>query len=154
MSICDRCGFEEKDEQANFCKYCGTFLKVPSSRDIKNNSVSAGAIAGVDFNVDTIKRTVANELSIDPELLNSAERDSVVSMARSVAIVLCHDLLPSLSLVEIGRHFHKDHSSIHEVISKFKNDYLDFEPYYTHIYLRLKRSFQKQKEGISRKVLL
>ncbi|MGN1281945.1 MAG: chromosomal replication initiator protein DnaA [Succinivibrio sp.] len=68
--------------------------------------------------LDTIKERVAKEFEVSVASMESAERKKATSNARSMAMTLANDLIPNLSLNDLGRSFNKDHSSVHEAIKR------------------------------------
>ncbi len=87
------------------------------------------AVKSLDSIVNTLNQTltpeqimtrVAKEFDVTVESLSSAERKKSVSLARSIAMTLCQELIPNISLNDIGRTFMKDHSSVHEAIKRTK----------------------------------
>ncbi len=54
--------------------------------------------------VDSIKDRVAKEFEVTVESLESASRKKNISQARSFAIALTHELIPTLSSSDIGRY--------------------------------------------------
>ncbi|MGN0895129.1 MAG: helix-turn-helix domain-containing protein, partial [Succinivibrio sp.] len=68
--------------------------------------------------LDTIKERVAKEYEVSVASMESAERKKATSNARSMAMTLANDLIPNLSLNDLGRSFNKDHSSVHEAIKR------------------------------------
>lgn len=68
--------------------------------------------------IDAIKERVSKEYDVSIELMEGASRKRKVSQARSVAMAIASELIPSLSLNDIGRSFNKDHSSVHEAIKR------------------------------------
>ena len=68
--------------------------------------------------LDAIKERVSKEYDVAIELMEGASRKRNVSQARSVAMAIAAELIPSLSLNDIGRSFNKDHSSVHEAIKR------------------------------------
>ena len=68
--------------------------------------------------IDNIKENVASEFVVTIEDMEGRSRKRAISQARSIAMTLASDLIPSLSLNDIGRSFHKDHSSVHEAIKR------------------------------------
>ena len=53
--------------------------------------------------------------------MKSPRKKRHISVARSVAMTLIRDLLPNLSLKDIGQAFKKDHTSVHEAIVRTRD---------------------------------
>ncbi len=92
--------------------------------------------------IEQIKDRVAHEFDVSVSSMESAERKKMVSQARSIAMTLANDLIPSLSLNDIGRAFNKDHSSVHEAIKRTRQRIFDdkeFEITFHKLTLSLKK---------------
>ena len=92
--------------------------------------------------VDSIKERVSKEFEVTVASMESAERKKAVSTARAFAMTLASDLIPSLSLNDIGRAFNKDHSSVHEAIKRTRNrmaDDIEMAALYQKLTLSLKK---------------
>ena len=76
--------------------------------------------------------------------MESAERKKATSLARSMAMTLANDLIPNLSLNDIGRAFNKDHSSVHEAIKRTREKIGDDREEQSAIYQRLILSLKKE----------
>lgn len=92
--------------------------------------------------VEAIKERVAKEFDVTVASLESAQRKKVVSLARSLAMTLAHDLIPSLSLNDIGRAFSKDHSSVHEAIKRTRQR-VESDAETAAVYQKLKLSLKR-----------
>ena len=93
--------------------------------------------------VDSIKDRVAKEFEVTVESLESASRKKNISQARSFAIALTHELIPTLSSSDIGRSFNKDHSSVLAAISRveeWKVKDKDMNVLYQKLVLSLKKN--------------
>ncbi len=92
--------------------------------------------------IDAVKERVASEFDVTVESMESAERKKPVTNARSMAMKLAHDLIPSLSLNDIGRSFNKDHSSVHEAIKRTQkniDENVELRAVYENLRLSLKK---------------
>lgn len=92
--------------------------------------------------IENIKERVAKEFDVSVSSMESAERKKNISNARSMAMAIANDLIPSLSLNDIGRSFNKDHSSVHEAIKRTKNR-IEEDQEYNAIYQKLMLSLKK-----------
>lgn len=93
--------------------------------------------------IDNIKENVASEFVVTIEDMEGRSRKRAISQARSIAMTLASDLIPSLSLNDIGRSFHKDHSSVHEAIKRTRKrvkDNTELSAIYQKLTLSLKRN--------------
>lgn len=93
--------------------------------------------------VDSIKDRVAKEFEVTVESLESASRKKNISQARSFAIALTHELIPTLSSSDIGRSFNKDHSSVLAAIARveeWKVKDKDMNVLYQKLVLSLKKN--------------
>ena len=93
--------------------------------------------------IDNIKENVASEFVVTIEDMEGRSRKRAISQARSIAMTLASDLIPSLSLNDIGRSFHKDHSSVHEAIKRTRKrvkDNTELSAIYQKLTLTLKRN--------------
>ena len=93
------------------------------------------------LSMDSIKERVAKEFEVQVAAMESAERKKTVSMARSMAMALIRELIPSASLTDIGRAFNKDHSSVYEAVSRVKGK-METDPELASKYHRLKLSLK------------
>lgn len=93
------------------------------------------------LSMDSIKERVAKEFEVQVAAMESAERKKTVSMARSMAMALIRELIPSASLTDIGRAFNKDHSSVYEAVSRVKGK-MEADPELASKYHRLKLSLK------------
>ncbi len=93
--------------------------------------------------IDAIKERVSREFEVTVASMESAEKKKTVSLARSVSMALARDLIPTLSLADIGRAFNKDHSSVHEAIKRIQKR-IDEEPEIASKYNRLSLSLKKE----------
>lgn len=73
------------------------------------------------LSVDEIQSQVATEFNVTVEEMKSPRKKRHISVARSVAMTLIRDLLPNLSLKDIGQAFKKDHTSVHEAIVRTRD---------------------------------
>lgn len=89
------------------------------------------------LSMDSIKERVAKEFEVQVSSMESAERKKAVSMARSMAMALIRELIPSASLTDIGRAFNKDHSSVYEAVQRVKAK-MESDPELASRYHRLK----------------
>ena len=92
--------------------------------------------------IDNVKERVAKELYVSVEQMESRSRKKPISRARSIAITLASELIPSLSLNDIGKSFKKDHSSVHTAIKrtrKWINEDQEIKNLYQKLVLSLKR---------------
>lgn len=71
--------------------------------------------------LDAIKDRVAKEFSVTVASLESAQRKKEITTARSMAMLIANELIPTLSLSDIGRSFNKDHSSVHDAIKRTRS---------------------------------
>ena len=94
--------------------------------------------------IDAIKDRVAKEYGVTVTSMESAERKKATSLARSMAMTLANDLIPNLSLNDIGRAFNKDHSSVHEAIKRTRERISDDREEQSAIYQRLILSLKKE----------
>ncbi len=94
--------------------------------------------------IDAIKDRVAKEYGVTVTSMESAERKKATSLARSMAMTLANDLIPNLSLNDIGRAFNKDHSSVHEAIKRTREKISDDKEEQAAIYQRLMLSLKKE----------
>ncbi|SKA59212.1 chromosomal replication initiator protein [Succinivibrio dextrinosolvens DSM 3072] len=94
--------------------------------------------------IDAIKDRVAKEYGVTVSSMESAERKKATSLARSMAMTLANDLIPNLSLNDIGRAFNKDHSSVHEAIKRTREKIGDDREEQSAIYQRLILSLKKE----------
>lgn len=99
-------------------------------------------VPGQTVTMDAIKERVAKEFDVTVASLDSAQRKKAVSQARSLAMTLAHDLIPSLSLNDIGRAFSKDHSSVHEAIKRTRQR-ADSDAEMAAVYQKLKLSLKR-----------
>ena len=93
--------------------------------------------------VDSIKDRVAKEFEVTVESLESASRKKNISQARSFAIALAHELIPTLSSSDLGRAFNKDHSSVLAAIARveeWKTKDKDMNSLYQKLILSLKKN--------------
>lgn len=93
--------------------------------------------------VDSIKDRVAKEFEVTIESLESASRKKNISQARSIAIALAHELIPTLSSSDLGRAFNKDHSSVLAAINRveeWKVKDKDMNMLYQKLILSLKKN--------------
>ena len=93
------------------------------------------------LSIDSIKDRVSKEFEIQVAQMEGASRKKDVSTARSMAMALIRDLIPTTSLAEIGRAFNKDHSSVHEAIGRI-NRRRESDPELGSRYHRLKLSLK------------
>ena len=95
--------------------------------------------------LEAIKERVAKEFDLPKvEVLDSAARKKPIPTARAMAMCLASELIPALSLNDIGRSFNKDHSSVHEAIKKLRAKLLDEnEKELAAIYQNLTTSLKK-----------
>lgn len=93
--------------------------------------------------VEKIKDRVAKEFEVTVSSMESAERKKKISMARSMAMTLASDLIPGLSLNDIGREFNKDHSSVHDAIKRTRQRIAE-DPEYSSTFQRLTLSLKKE----------
>lgn len=100
-------------------------------------------VSGQGTTIDEIKARVAKEYDVTVPSMESAERKKMVSLARSMAMALAQELIPNLSLNDIGRAFNKDHSSVHEAIKRIKSR-IDSEEEIGSIYHKLTLSLKKE----------
>ena len=70
--------------------------------------------------LDSIKDRVAKEFEISVASMESALRKKEITTARSMAMLIANELIPTLSLSDIGRSFNKDHSSVLTAIRRTK----------------------------------
>ncbi|MCR5084318.1 MAG: chromosomal replication initiator protein DnaA [Succinivibrionaceae bacterium] len=92
--------------------------------------------------VDSIKERVSKEFDVTVTAMESAEKKKMVSLARSVAMSLANELIPSLSSSDIGKAFNKDHSSVLEAIkrvSRRRSEDPELEARYHRLFLSLKK---------------
>lgn len=115
-------------------------LTVEEAKKILANLVNA---SNQVCTIDTIKERVSREFEVTVASMESAEKKKTVSLARSMSMALARDLIPSLSLSDIGRAFNKDHSSVHEAIKRIKNR-IDQEPEIASKYNKLTLSLKKE----------
>lgn len=92
--------------------------------------------------IDNIKERVATEFDVKVVEMESAERKRPITNARSMAMTIAQELIPSLSLNDIGRSFNKDHSSVHEAIKRTKEK-LEQDQEYNALYQKLILSLKK-----------
>lgn len=95
------------------------------------------------ISLDSIKDSVVKEFNVTVEDMEGISRKRAISQARSIAMTLASDLIPSLSLNDIGRSFNKDHSSVHEAIKRTRkrlNDNHELNSVYQKLVLSLKRN--------------
>lgn len=92
--------------------------------------------------IEKIKERVAKEFDVSVSSMESAERKKTISNARSMAMAIANDLIPSLSLNDIGRSFNKDHSSVHEAIKRTKKR-IEEDQEYSTVYQQLILSLKK-----------
>ncbi|MGN0902009.1 MAG: chromosomal replication initiator protein DnaA [Succinivibrio sp.] len=92
--------------------------------------------------LDAIKQRVAEEYGVTIESMESAERKKLTSTARSIAMALASDLIPTLSLNEIARSFNKDHSSVHSAINRTR-DRIKEDKELSAVYQKLTLSLKK-----------
>jgi len=93
--------------------------------------------------LDNIKDRVAKEYNVTVESMESASRKRSVSLARSMAMTIASNLIPTLSLTENGRAFNKDHSSAYEAIKRTKEKIEDPKDEQSIIYNKLVLSLKK-----------
>ncbi len=94
------------------------------------------------ISVDKINERVAEEYEVTVEAMESAEKKKAVSAARSMCMLLCRDLISTLSLNDIARAFNKDHSSAHEAIKRVRRQMED-NPQIASTYNKLMLSLKK-----------
>ena len=92
--------------------------------------------------IDMIKERVSKEFGVPVASMESAEKKKMVSIARATAMCLGRDLIPALSLSDIGRNFNKDHSSVHEAIKRTRTR-MEEDPEYASRYRHLLLSLKK-----------
>ena len=95
------------------------------------------------ISLDAIKDSVAKEFNVTVEDMEGISRKRPISHARSLAMALASDLIPSLSLNDIGRSFNKDHSSVHEAIKRARkrlNENQELNSTYKKLVSSLKRN--------------
>ena len=76
-------------------------------------------------------------------MLFRSSRKKNISQARSFAIALTHELIPTLSSSDIGRSFNKDHSSVLAAIARveeWKVKDKDMNVLYQKLVLSLKKN--------------
>lgn len=93
--------------------------------------------------IDMIKERVSKEFGVPVPSMESAEKKKMVSIARATAMCLGRDLIPALSLSDIGRNFNKDHSSVHEAIKRTRTR-IEEDPEYASRYRHLLLSLKKE----------
>lgn len=93
------------------------------------------------LSIDDIKARVAEEFEITQAVMESAARKKNISNARSLAMTLSRDLI-GCSLNEIARAFNKDHSTVHEAISRMRKKLHQKE------YADLQAVYQKLKQAL------
>ncbi|NLK85557.1 MAG: chromosomal replication initiator protein DnaA [Aeromonadales bacterium] len=71
--------------------------------------------------LDAIKDRVAKEFEVTVASMESAQRKKTITTARSMAMVIANELIPTLSFSDIGRSFNKDHSSVLEAVKRTKH---------------------------------
>ena len=116
----------------------GVSLTVDDAKKILTNLVNA---SNQVCTIDTIKERVSQEFEVPVQAMESAEKKKAVSLARSIAMALARDLIPSMSLSDIGRAFNKDHSSVHEAIKRIRKK-IDTEPEVASKYNKLTLSLK------------
>lgn len=126
-------------------KTAGTYIESNGSitpqqlTDIINDQVG---VENMTLSIGAIKIRVAQEFDIKVEAMESADRRRTVSQARSIAMSLIRDLIPTTSLSVIGRAFNKDHSSVHEAIRRIHTK-ISTDPDMATQYHRLEMSLKK-----------
>lgn len=90
-------------------------LSYETAVDILSNLVNA---PNQVVTMDTIKERVAGDFEITVASMESAARKREVSQARSIAMALIRELIPSSTFKEIGAAFNKDHTSVIEAIRR------------------------------------
>lgn len=115
-------------------------LTLEDAKRILTNLVNA---SNQVCSLDTIKERVSREFEVPVAAMESAEKKKTVSLARSMAMSLARDLIPSLSLSDIGRAFNKDHSSVHEAIKRIGKR-IQAEPEIASKYNKLTLSLKKE----------
>lgn len=101
------------------------------------------SVSSQSTTVDSIKDRVAKEFEVTTESLESAARKKNITQARSFAIALAHELIPTLSSSDLGRAFNKDHSSVLAAITRveeWKSKDKDMNDLYQKLILSLKKN--------------
>ncbi|WP_295364824.1 DnaA/Hda family protein [uncultured Succinivibrio sp.] len=94
------------------------------------------------ISIETIKEHVAEEYGVTVDSIESAAKNKNVSYARSMAMTLANDLIPNLSLNDIGIAFNKGHSYVHEAIKRTRERVCDERDELSAIYERLIHSLK------------
>lgn len=92
--------------------------------------------------IETIKEHVAEEYGVTVDSIESAAKNKNVSYARSMAMTLANDLIPNLSLNDIGIAFNKGHTYVYEAIKRTRERICDDRYEQSAIYERLIHSLK------------
>lgn len=92
--------------------------------------------------VGTIKKCVAKEYGVSVFSMESADKKKNITQARSMAMTLANDLIPNLSLKDIGTAFNKGHTYVYEAIKRTRERICDDTDELSTIYERLTRSLK------------
>lgn len=91
--------------------------------------------------LDVIKVQVAREFLVTVQDLESGSKKKVVTTARAMAMALSKQLIPGTTLMDLGRAFNKDHSSVSDAIRRiFKR--MDAESELKSMYEHFVHEFQ------------
>lgn len=94
------------------------------------------------ISIETIKEHVAEEYGVTVDSIESAAKNKNVSYARSMAMTLANDLIPNLSLNDIGIAFNKGHTYVYEAIKRTRERICDDRYEQSAIYERLIHSLK------------
>jgi chromosomal replication initiator protein len=82
-----------------------------------------------NITIEDIQKVVAEEYGVNVEDLKSKQRTERLAFPRQIAIYMACELIPSMSLPEIGKHFNKDHSTVIHARDKIKH-MLNTDPFF------------------------
>lgn len=110
---------------------------------IPHDKLNQQSIKGLT--VDVIKRQVALEFSVTVADLESGSKKKIVTTARAMAMALAKQLIPGITLSDIGRVFNKDHSSVSDAIKRI-NKRISAEPELQSLYDHFVHEFQNFRQ--------
>ena len=90
--------------------------------DISDSSIN-------NITIEDIQRIVSQEYGITVDDIKSKQRTERLAFPRQVAIYLACEMIPSMSLPEIGKAFNKDHSTVIHARDKIKH-MLNTDPFF------------------------
>jgi chromosomal replication initiator protein len=112
--------------------YSGEYPTLDRVKEWIKDYIPIGSIENEmsNISIENIQAAVAEEYGVSIDDLKSKQRTERLAFPRQIAIYLACELLPSMSLPEIGKAFNKDHSTVIHARDKIRQ-ILNTDPFFS-----------------------